>query len=661
MPGASPATLDWLESWSLPADATGRVVLAVACLLLVCSVIPRAPERLALGVIGPTLFDLHRHRRFLAVVAGASAFLSLGYLALYLEGGPRAPDAALYWIQGRALSHGRLAWAAPEPLASFHTAGLVLPSVDREAGPFPPGFPLLLAAGFLVGAPMVVGPLLAAAIALATWWLGREMAAASGEPADRTEATGRIAAALSLVCAALRYHTAETLPFGAAALGVAVVLAGVLRACRTSDSRFLMVAGGAVGALVAVHPPSAVAVGLVGTALAIVKQQSRKSFALAASAAIPGVCLLVAARRAAHTTLDDLLRAHLLDSANFEPLVVVAAIALVGRRRAAPTSWAVAVIAGQIAVVALAHLTATAAASGAASLAPVLPVEHALVAFALAGAFPHALGHAAAAALGLASLGFALHGAAGHRELATADGGRPRYDPDVPHLAGVARGLLFFEDDIGCELARDPIGSANQGVIAARLRGDDHDRLIYDLLAKPACHRYMTPMGHATVVVFTPPGELSDSWRFETESDWPVVAITGGSAEPSDERASCASGGRVLEVTPSASASSGRTASAPTAKATVELPLPPQLRRTWLVIPRVFERGTGAEGVIELEPKVGDAPLARWTWKDTAAAPSCIDLAATPVELEGDHGRAWLVVTASGGPVSVDRTILRAR
>ena len=56
----------------------------------------------------------------------------------------------------------------------------------------------------------------------------------------------------------------------------------------------------------------------------------------------------------------------------------------------------------------------------------------------------------------------------------------------------------------------------------------------------------------------------------------------------------------------------------------------------------------------------GDA-LARWEWTDTARGPSCLDLAPASIELGGDRLRAWLVVTARGGPVVVDRTVLRGR
>jgi hypothetical protein len=84
----------------------------------------------------------------------------------------------------------------------------------------------------------------------------------------------------------------------------------------------------------------------------------------------------------------------------------------------------------------------------------------------------------------------------------------------------------------------------------------------------------------------------------------------------------------------------------------------------WVVTPRVFEHGTtGAHGTLTLAVTAafGGEPLARWEWTDTARGPSCVDLAPATVELGGDRPRAWLVVTAQGGAVAVDRTVLRAR
>jgi hypothetical protein len=158
------------------------------------------------------------------------------------------------------------------------------------------------------------------------------------------------------------------------------------------------------------------------------------------------------------------------------------------------------------------------------------------------------------------------------------------------------------------------------------------------------------------VIGWSPPGEGSDSWRFETESDWPPADVSGGSVEATDERGSCASGGRTLVLTPTGTGE---------ATFTVELPVPrstsPPDRRSWLVTPRVFERGSGGHGTMALIDRPGGEPLLHWEWTDNARAPSCMELSPSTIELGGDRLHTWLVVTAHGGSIAVDRTVLRGR
>jgi hypothetical protein len=184
---AASAAAAWIGTWSRPPDRPAQVALALAGLLLAVALVPGGPRWLASVLDFASLVDLSRKRRFLTIAAFVGAFLSLGYVAFYLRGGPRSAEAATYWLQGRALAHGELAWAVPDPSASFRARDLIFSAPDHLAGVFPPGYPLLLAPAFLVGAPMLVGPLVAAAIVVATWMLAREVALAAGEQEDRAE------------------------------------------------------------------------------------------------------------------------------------------------------------------------------------------------------------------------------------------------------------------------------------------------------------------------------------------------------------------------------------------------------------------------------------------------------------------------------------------
>ena len=686
----------WLGAWSRPPDRPSQVALALGAMLLVVALVPGGARWLGSLLEATGAVELRRRRRFLFVTAFVAAFLSLGYIAFYLRGGPRAPEAATYWLQGRAMSHGKLAWTAQDPTASFRTKNLLLTLPDRLSGIFPPGYALLLGAAFLLGAPMLVGPLLAAALVPATWLLARELAAGAGEDDTRAEWTGRIAVMLSLVSAALRYHTAESLPQGAAAAALTIALGSALRARRTDEPRLFAAAGLALGLLLATQPMSALGTGMGVVALAMISggpdRPRRRALAWMFGATLPGLALLLAANHAAlgHAFASPAAyyiarfgpatpaagakaammsalrraRANLADVANFEPIALLPLLLLRRdlRRRAGLGAWLAAAVVGL--QVFLAAPTGagegTSPDAGASALADVLPVQHALIALALVLAVPPGwLASAAAATVAFALAGFGVHTSHEHARIAAAGLGRPHYEPDVAREAGATHGLLFFDEDEGYELAHDPGATASHNVVAVRIRGDDHDRLLFDLLGRPPTHRHVSSRSGHTVSSWTPNGS-GDTWRFEAEADFPPAAASDpavGHAEVVDALGSCASDAHALAIVPRGEAD---------ASVTIELPVPrsssPALRRTWVVTPRTFQRGGPGAGELALVATPGGPPLAQWSWTDAApGAPLCPDLAGKPVELGGDMTRAWMIVTARGGAVALDRTTLRAR
>jgi hypothetical protein len=714
MPATIPTDPDWLDVWSLPLETPAKVALAAGLMLLLFALVPGGPRFLARAswVEATGVADGARRRRFLATTAAVAAFLSLGYIAYYLRAGPRAADAAVYWLQGRLLSRGRLSWEPPGGIASFAAHGLAVRSPARLAPYVAPGFSSVLALGFAVGAPMVIGPVLAAGLVVATWFLGREMATTAGLRDDRVESVGRLASGLSVTCAALRYHTAEPLPHALAGGLVACALALALRASRGGGPRMFGLCGLALGGVALVHPLSSIAVAIAALILATAARSARVSSSsrllrtgAVVAGAMPGLALLAIAHHlGAGLSLGDsvaapataspalalalspppavpppehaawlmrwlyALRAHLADVANFEPLPLVVVFALVGKFRAKGARCAAAVVAGHAVACALARQTGVGMGAGAAGLAAVLPVDHALVALALARLFPRNIGRAAIAAMGFGAVGFALHAARGHEALAASDVGRPRFEPDLLRERGVTAGILFFDDDVGYELASDPRTDAIHALVAARFRGDDHDRLLYDALSRPAIHRYdPTPKTGPTLTPWTPPGEGGDLWRFEAESEWPPASVVGGEANDLPPPGSCASGamggsgGRVLELTPRR-----RVGGDVWAEATIELPSPRTAggieKRTWQLAPRVFENGSGGEGSIDIRPALEahtGAPLAHWTWVDHATQPTCLELPQQPLELSPLLPRVWLVLTARHAPVALDRTVVR--
>jgi hypothetical protein len=682
LPPAVPAAAAWIGTWSRPPDRPAQAAFILAVLLIVVALVPGGPRWLGSLVDFTSLVDVARRRRFLTIAAFVAAFLSLGYIAFYLRGGPRAADAATYWLQGRALSHGELRWTLPEPSASFRARDLLFTAPDRAAGIFPPGYALLLAPGFLVGAPMLVGPLLAAALVVATWLLAREMATAAGESEARAEIIARVAVGLSILSAALRYHTADALPYGAAAVAVAVALGSAMRARRTRKVRLFGAAGLAVGFLLATQPASAIPTGAAVAALALGFPKRRHALGWSCVAALPGVLLLLAANHAAlgrtfgsplavytgsfdaHGTIAPWgalrtalrrLRAHLLDVANLEPLALLALVPVVRRTRGA--ALVALVVGGQLLLAGPFDASAVSPGGGARLVVAVIPIEHALIALALGLLFPRWLARAAIVAFALALAGFAVHASNDHEVLAASDLGRPRYEPDVPRAASLTAGLLFFDDDQAFELAYDPSAVASHGVQAVRMRGDDHDRLLYDSLGHPGTvRRYVAGATSASANAWTPPGAGGDSWRFEAESDWPPVAAWGGRPEVIEGSFPCASGGRVLSLSPSTSGE---------ASVTLALPVPrgptPAGRKMWAVTPRVLQRGGKGSATLVLLAALDGPLLARWAWDDGARGTTCLDLPAQQVELGGERTRAWLVLRAQGGAMALDKTTLRAR
>jgi hypothetical protein len=236
----------WFRTLGPPPDVPSAVALAVGLVLIwqgrrAFAALFRAPKPIAIGL--------------LSLLALA---LSAGYVHHYLRGGPRIIDATSYWLEARALSEGHLTWPIDEPTASVRGRFLLLSGATetpRLGVIFPPGYPLVLAIGFFFGVPLWIGPIVAALLVAATYGLAKAVTA--------REDIARLAACLSVVCATLRYHTADTMSHGWAALLLAGSLTfalGAVDAASTLERRWkAAVAGVLLGWLFATRPMSAAA------------------------------------------------------------------------------------------------------------------------------------------------------------------------------------------------------------------------------------------------------------------------------------------------------------------------------------------------------------------------------------------------------------------
>ncbi len=140
---------------------------------------------------------------------------------------------------------------------------------------------------------MVVGVALAAALVLATYALARELAP------DKRNARGLRAtrALLSIACAALRYHTADTMSHAITALAIAIALACALRIARNAAHRRTFFALGASHRLHRVH-----AARLCDSDFSdrcVSRSQSTTASSPRSLAMLPGVAFLLLAQHAA--------------------------------------------------------------------------------------------------------------------------------------------------------------------------------------------------------------------------------------------------------------------------------------------------------------------------------------------------------------------------
>lgn len=552
----------------LPPDGVAWGALGLACVLL-------PALRVARG-------RLPSSRHWPLLLAATAMLLSFGYVAFYLRGGPRIIDSTSYYLQARAMAHGYFAFPVPEPLGSFG-GRFLLPSTPRALSViFPPGYAALLSIGFLAHAPLAIGPLLAAALAWLSHRLGVEL---SGR-----RDVGLVAAALSVSCAALRYHTADTMSHGWCAL---LLVLSALLACRARRWDPLC-CGLALGWLVATRPVSG-GVGIV-LALSLLGVQKRR-WAWLALGLVPGLALLLAYQRAAtgswlgstqlayYAVADgppgcfrygfgkgigclfehgEYVRARLaggyglfeaarvtlrrlsvhgIDIANAVPLAFlcpVGAWLYRGERRVRLIFFG---CVGLMLAYAPFYFDGSYPGGGTRLFADVLPLEHVLLALALVKLDWTWVG------LPLSLVGFACHASFAHRALAEREGGRPMFEAATLQQAHVERGLVFVDTDHGFNLGHDPgQGDATEHVVVARYAGDAHDFLLWNRLGRPASYRYRYAPGAASARGELLPYVPARSVRFEAEAEWPPLAVRGGWAHPDFHP--CASGGRLLRLEP---------------------------------------------------------------------------------------------------------------
>jgi hypothetical protein len=517
---------------------------------------------------------------WLTLLCALAFVLSCGYVAYYLRGGPRIIDATSYLLEARSIAAGGFSFDLEQPSAAFR-GRFLLPTPDgRALGViFPPGYPLVLALGVWLGAPMLIGPLVGALLVAATYALSRVL----GQ--DRRVAWA--AATLSVLCAALRYHTADTMSHGLSALLGCVALTCALRRQLRAGP---LLAGLCLGLLVATRPVSA-AVSLLLVAFTL---KPGRAWLLALLGMLPGVGLLLLQQHAltgnlfgstqlAYYALADAppgcfrygfgagigcrfehgdfierympdgygwaqatrnLLVHLglftVDATNTVPLTLLAAYAAAKHFRSQLGLLGVAILLQALAYVPF-YFDGNYPGGGARFLSEAIPLCQILVARALVDLRIDRL----AAPLALA--GFAVHARQGHQTLRDREGGRPMFEPAVLARAAVTHGLVFVDTDHGFNLGHDPrMKAPSSGLVVARRRNDAHDRALYEHYGRPPSYHYRYDRSGKSAPALIP-YEPAPSERFEAEAEWPAE-LRQGSAYPI--HFPCASAGRALRLYP---------------------------------------------------------------------------------------------------------------
>jgi hypothetical protein len=555
-----------------------------------------------------------RPRLTAIVLAALAGLLSVVWILSYLRGGPRIIDATAYYLEARAFSEGKLSFQPMSPPGNVMGRFLVqdtLGSGSNMSVIFPPGYPAVLAIGFLFDLPMAIGPILGALAAFLTFELGRAAARAAGMTSPLL--IGVIAGGLSVVCGALRYHTADTMSHGLCAVCVAAALLAALRLREGGGQGFATIAGLAVGLCIAARPVSGLAL-LLLFVLTVGKKMRFRHAARALVAALPFALLLCIHQRLAtgawfvssqslyyatsdgpagcfrygfgdgigclhehgdfvrHNLKDGYglvaalgttlrrLKMHGVDALNAEPLAIVLFVpALIAALRTPALRTLGLALPLFIAAYAPFYFDGNYPGGGARFYADVLPVEHVLVALFAprAGAWVAAKWSAlaalarpetaAAAVVGLSLIGFGLRGHIDHGALRDREGGRPMFRPS--DVPETDGALVFVDTDHGFLLGYDPAVRADVGGLeVARFRADDNDAFIWDIRGRPPAYRHRYDV--ATGWVFVEPFEPRATGRFRPDSFWPALRQRRGFATPGHASAPCAAGERVLQFHP---------------------------------------------------------------------------------------------------------------
>ncbi|HKW01572.1 MAG TPA: glycosyltransferase family 39 protein [Vicinamibacterales bacterium] len=168
-----------LQEYLDRADAVWRTFqlawMLVAAVLVAAPALDRATGRLHARCLRFGRACAERPRAFLIGGAVVVALVTATVGWLVLEHFPNSGDEYCYLYQADTLLAGRLS-NTPHPLQPFFETSHIIERGGRLFSVFPPGWPLMLAAGMRVGLPpWTLNPLLSAAMFVLVFWLARRV------------------------------------------------------------------------------------------------------------------------------------------------------------------------------------------------------------------------------------------------------------------------------------------------------------------------------------------------------------------------------------------------------------------------------------------------------------------------------------------------------
>lgn len=267
----------------------GTIIVALVALVVARVLDPEKIEELCAS-LAQKLVSIPT-RKFVWAMALLSALLTLAFSYFVLAGKPNLGDAMVQLIHARYVAAGTLSG----PVDGFNEFWQVQNSLNTPNGwvsQYPPGHVFLLAAGLLVGAPILVGPALVGVTVLFTALSAHRLL--PGDPA--VARLGVILLAISPFFIAL---AGAYMNHVSAAAAVSVAVYGALRSENDPRIRWPLLTGAALGVAFSIRPLSAIVAGATVLVIWIVfRVGSRRDVAgwarLCIGAAMGAVPFLVA-------------------------------------------------------------------------------------------------------------------------------------------------------------------------------------------------------------------------------------------------------------------------------------------------------------------------------------------------------------------------------